>query len=90
MKLTTKLFRIQSLHKLQEIPQISLSHRILNSLEINPDSIAITDGMSGKTTTRGQLADQILRCAGWLKNNMDKGDVVGVSLPNSPSYLGKA
>ena len=87
MRLTAKLFRIQSLYKLQEIPKISLSHRILNSLEINPDSIAVIDGMSGKTTTRGQLADQILSCAGWLKNNIEKGDVVGVSLPNIPAYL---
>jgi len=87
MRLTAKLFRIQSLHKLQEVPQISLSHRILNSLEINPESVAIIDGMSGKTTTRGQLADQILSCAGWLTNNMDRGDVVGVSLPNTPAYL---
>jgi len=52
-----------------------------------PESPAVIDGLTGQVTTRGQLADQILRVAGWMQGQIEPGSTVGVSLPNLSSYL---
>jgi len=65
----------------------SVSEQVLASLTQDPDSVAVIDGVSGQATTRAQLAEQIQRAAGWMKQNINTGDVVGIQLPNIAQYL---
>ena len=78
---------VRSRYLMPPIQHASVSDQILSSLHQNSDNIAVIDGVSGAATTRGQLADQIERAAGWMKGNLNKGDVVGLSLPNIPQFL---
>lgn len=91
MKTSRTLFQelrvVHSSYKLKPVPQTSISHYVLNCLETRPESPAIIDGLTGQVTTRGQLADQILRVAGWMQGQIKPGSTVGVSLPNLTTNL---
>jgi acyl-CoA synthetase (AMP-forming)/AMP-acid ligase II len=78
---------VRSTATLPPIPKTGLSHYVLNILENRPENPAIIDGLTGEVTTRSQLAEGILRVAAWMKQEINAGDIVAVSLPNSSSYL---
>ena len=43
---------------------------------LRPESPAVIDGLTGQVTTRGQLADQILRVAGWMQGQIEPGTFI--------------
>jgi len=72
---------------LSPLPATPLAHYMVNSLAENTEELAFIDGISGATTTRGQLREQILRVSGAMSTRVQPGDVVAVSLPNIPQFL---
>ena len=58
----------------------SVSEQVLASLKQDPDSVAVIDGVSGQATTRAQLAEQIQRAAGWMKQNINTGNLINVAI----------
>ncbi|XP_023330363.1 probable 4-coumarate--CoA ligase 1 [Eurytemora carolleeae] len=93
MRLTIKLLRdltVRSAYKLEPVPKCTIAQQALKALEINPENPVIIDGLTGDVTTRGQLAEQILRVAGWVSQNIEEGDVIGLSLPNITQYMSTA
>ena len=42
------------------------------------ESPAVIDGLTGQVTTRGQLADQILRVAGWMQGQIEPGTFIRI------------
>ena len=47
-------------------------------LIFRPESPAVIDGLTGQVTTRGQLADQILRVAGWMQGQIEPGTFIRI------------
>ena len=78
---------VSSRFPLPPIPDIPLAHYIIKSLGQNTEELAFIDGVSGATTTRGELREQILRVSSAMSKKVEPGDVVAVSLPNIPQYL---
>ena len=59
----------------------SVSEQVLASLTQDPNSVAVIDGVSGHKTTRAQLAEQIQRAAGWMKQNINAGSHINIAIP---------
>ncbi|MDH3753374.1 MAG: AMP-binding protein [Acidimicrobiia bacterium] len=70
-----------------EIPDVALTPFVLEHAATRADAPALIDGPSGRTITYGQLADMVHLVAGGLvARGFEKGDVIGVMLPNMPEY----
>jgi len=78
---------ISSRFPLAPVPSTPLAHYIVSNLAKNSNELAFIDGVSGATTTRGQLKEQILMVSSAMSSRVKPGDVVAVSLPNIPQYL---
>lgn len=78
---------IPSRFPLPPVPATPLAHYMVTNLDKNTNELAFIDGVSGATTTRGELREQILRVSSAMSSRVQPGDVVAVSLPNIPQYL---
>lgn len=64
-------------------PRYTLGERVRHWASERPDRIAVVDGTDGRQITYAQLADDVSRVAGWLKEQgVGPGDGVSVQLPN--------
>ncbi|QFU09716.1 Long-chain-fatty-acid--CoA ligase [Rhodobacteraceae bacterium THAF1] len=71
-----------------DIPDISITERLFQGLEMDPDGVVLTDGTSGAGMTAAALQDRIKRLAGGLtQRGLGKGGVVALMAPNIPDYV---
>jgi acyl-CoA synthetase (AMP-forming)/AMP-acid ligase II len=70
-----------------EIPNTTVTSYALRAVDEVTDKIALIDGLTGETTSYGELASQIRRSAGGLAaRGFSKGDVLAIYSPNTPAY----
>jgi len=70
-----------------EIPDVPLTHFLLERIQPYRDKPALIDGPSGRTLTYGQLAGAIRLVASSLsRRGFGKGDVFAIYSPNLPEY----
>lgn len=70
-----------------QIPTCCVGDLVLAKADEAPDAIAMIDGPSGRSYTRGELRDAIARLAGGLvADGLQVGDVVALMAANSPEY----
>ena len=71
-----------------EIPEVSITERLFQGLDMDPDRVAVTDGPTGRGITAASLKEQIRRLAGGLTAaGYGKGAVVALMAPNIPEYV---
>jgi acyl-CoA synthetase (AMP-forming)/AMP-acid ligase II len=69
------------------IPDVPLTHYLLQRIQPYADMAALIDGPTGRTLTYGQLAGAIrLVASGLSRRGFGKGDVFAIYLPNLPEY----
>ena len=69
------------------IPESQLTPFVLQHAERLADQSALIDGPSGRTLTYGELSHAVKALAGGLQaKGFQKGDVLGILLPNIPEY----
>lgn len=64
---------------------ISIQKRFVHECLSSPNEVAIYS--DGEIITRGQLLEKTIRCANYLKNNINKGEFVGVLQDVSVDYI---
>ena len=70
-----------------EIPDVALHDFVLGGAGMHRDKAALVDGVTGRTTTYGQLARQVRGlAAGLAQRGIRQGDVVALWSPNLPEY----
>ena len=71
-----------------EIPDTTITNLILSSCDKFGDKVAVEDGPSGRSYTFTQVKALIISVANNLKENhgFEKGDVMGIILPNLPEF----
>jgi PAS domain S-box-containing protein len=70
-----------------EIPEQSLVDFVFENAARYPQKPAISDGMTGRTLTYGQLVEGVRRTAAALAaRGFSKGDVLALYTPNIPEY----
>jgi acyl-CoA synthetase (AMP-forming)/AMP-acid ligase II len=70
-----------------QIPEVSLTEFIFNSIEGFTDKQALIDGPSGRSLTYGEFADAVRRVAASLaQRGFKKGDVCAIFSTNCPEY----
>ena len=70
-----------------DIPDVPLTPFVLERADALADEPALVDGPSGRTLTYSQLAEEIRRFAGGLRERgFGKGDVLALYSPNLPEY----
>ncbi|HEX6384559.1 MAG TPA: 4-coumarate--CoA ligase family protein [Anaerolineae bacterium] len=70
-----------------EIPEVPLTHFLLERIQPYSDKPALIDGPSGRTLSYAQLAGAIRLVASSLsKRGFGKGDVFAIYSPNVPEY----
>ena len=71
-----------------DIPAISITERLFQGLDMDPDQTVLTDGTSGASMTASELKTKIQRLAGGLDaRGFGKGSVVALMAPNIPDYV---
>src|SRR5215212_599273 len=69
------------------IPDTPITSFVLRHAEKLADKAAIIDGLTGDTTTYGQLAGSVRTVAAALmERGFRKGDVFAIYMPNVPEY----
>ncbi len=69
------------------IPNITLPEFVLGAARARGAHPALVDGVSGRTITYADLAEQVRRlAAGLSRRGIGKGDVVAIWSPNVPEY----
>jgi len=69
------------------IPDLSLPDYVLEHAECYTDRPALIDGVSGRTMTYAELAEQVRRAAaGLAAHGFGPGDVLALVCPNIPEY----
>src|SRR5688500_17908888 len=77
----------QSPYPTIEIPRTPLTPFVLRQAGRFPDKPALIDGLSGRTLTYGQLAEDVRRAAvGLAQRGFQKGDILAIYAPNLPEY----
>ncbi len=70
-----------------QVPNLNLTEQVFNHAPAKPDSIAMADGLTGRTITYGSLLEQIRQtAAGLAARGIKKGDVVSLWSPNVPEW----
>ena len=70
-----------------DIPDVHLTPYVLRHAERLADEVAVIEGMTGRSLTYGELAEQVARFAGGLvARGLEPGDVFGIMTPNLPEY----
>ena len=70
-----------------EVPDLNLTEQVFRKAVKKPDTIAMADGLSGRTITYGSLLEQIRQtAAGFAARGIKKGDVVSLWSPNVPEW----
>lgn len=65
----------------------SITERLFRGLQGDPDRVVLTDGMTGRTTTAGELMENVRRLAGGLvARGVGKGAVTALMAPNIPEF----
>ena len=69
------------------VPDIDLFEQVFQNARSKPDSIAMADGVTGRTITYADLFERIRRtAAGLAARGVKKGDVVSLWSPNLPEW----
>lgn len=69
------------------IPELPLTQFVLRRAEELSAKPALIDGLTGRVTTYGELAEMIRRAAaGFHERGLKKGEVVAIYSPNLPEY----
>ena len=69
------------------VPDLNLTEQVFGHRATKPDSIAIADGLTGRTITYASLLEQIRQTAAGLSaRGIKKGDVVSLWSPNVPEW----
>lgn len=70
-----------------EIPDVTITSYILQSVASNPDRIAMHCGVTGTQYTYQELSDAIHAFAGGMAaRGLSKGDVIALMSPNTPEF----
>ncbi|MEM6763232.1 MAG: AMP-binding protein, partial [Pseudomonadota bacterium] len=70
------------------LTELSITERLFQGLEGDPDRVVLIDGPSGRTVTAGTLRDGIQRLAGGLLARGDSnGAVTALMAPNIPEFV---
>jgi acyl-CoA synthetase (AMP-forming)/AMP-acid ligase II len=70
-----------------QVPNLNLTEQVFGYASTRPDSIAMADGLTGRTITYGSLLEQIRQtAAGLAARGIRKGDVVSLWSPNVPEW----
>ncbi|NRB00823.1 MAG: AMP-binding protein, partial [Rhodobacteraceae bacterium] len=65
----------------------SITERLFEGLEGDPDRVVLTDGPTGRTVTAGKLKSSIQALAGGLvERGLGEGSVTALMAPNLPEY----
>jgi acyl-CoA synthetase (AMP-forming)/AMP-acid ligase II len=69
------------------VPNTSLYEQVLGAAAGRGETVAMADGLSGRTITYTQLMDQVRRvAAGLAARGIKKGDVISLWSPNVPEW----
>src|SRR5687768_6077580 len=69
------------------IPSVTVTEHVLGDVAGREDSVALVDGVTGASTSYGELKTRVLRAAGGLAaRGLAKGDVVAIYSPNTLGY----
>jgi acyl-CoA synthetase (AMP-forming)/AMP-acid ligase II len=69
------------------VPNLNLTEQVFGHALTKPDSIAMADGLTGRTIIYGTLLEQIRQTAAGLSaRGIRKGDVVSLWSPNVPEW----
>ncbi len=78
---------LRSPHPDIEIPNLTLVDYVFQHAARLANKVAITDGLSGRSYTYGQLHGAIRACAaGLAARGITRGDIIGIVSPNVPEY----
>ncbi|HET9120762.1 MAG TPA: AMP-binding protein [Solirubrobacterales bacterium] len=70
-----------------EIPEVTLTEHVLGGANARGDHRAFIDGATGEAMTYAELAARVDDVAAWLQSKgIAKGDVVGLTGPNSAAW----
>src|SRR5437868_14174288 len=70
------------------IPEVALVEFVLHRAEELADKPALINGLTGRVTTYGELAQLVKRvAAGLAARGLQKGDVLAIFSPNLPEYV---
>jgi PAS domain S-box-containing protein len=78
----------RSAHPSVSVPDVAISHFVLESHEVDPARPALIDGSSGRVISYAALRDDVRAIAAGLgRLGVSRGDIVAVFGPNSPDYV---
>ena len=69
------------------IPDMSITERVFQGLQEQPDKVVLIDGVTGESLTAGQLMTDVKSLAGGLTaRGYGKGHTTALMAPNMPAY----